>query len=38
MSATDEELHFVDGQGMDHVTYILLMFRCVHPLIELNIH
>ncbi|KAJ3551229.1 hypothetical protein NM688_g4825 [Phlebia brevispora] len=26
MSATDEELRFVDGEGMDHVTYILLMF------------
>ncbi|EJF64448.1 hypothetical protein DICSQDRAFT_153454 [Dichomitus squalens LYAD-421 SS1] len=26
MSATDEELHFVNDQGMDHVTYILIMF------------
>ncbi|THG93132.1 hypothetical protein EW026_g8023 [Hermanssonia centrifuga] len=26
MSATDEELRFVNGQGMDHVTYILIMF------------
>lgn len=27
MSATDEELKFVHAQGMDHVTYILIMFR-----------
>ncbi|KAI0730834.1 hypothetical protein C8Q76DRAFT_716360 [Earliella scabrosa] len=26
MSATDEELHFVHDQGMDHVTYVLIMF------------
>ncbi|KAH6915799.1 hypothetical protein BKA70DRAFT_1253808 [Coprinopsis sp. MPI-PUGE-AT-0042] len=26
MSATDEELKFVDGLGMDHVTYLLIMF------------
>ncbi|KAI0794264.1 hypothetical protein C8Q74DRAFT_1194204 [Fomes fomentarius] len=26
MSATDEELHFAHDQGMDHVTYILIMF------------
>ncbi|KAF7798706.1 hypothetical protein EIP86_009930 [Pleurotus ostreatoroseus] len=26
MSATDEELHFINDEGMDHVTYILLMF------------
>ncbi|OBZ73721.1 Protein YTP1 [Grifola frondosa] len=26
MSATDEELQFVNGEGMDHVTYILIMF------------
>ncbi|KAI0367628.1 hypothetical protein BV20DRAFT_1000356 [Pilatotrama ljubarskyi] len=26
MSATDEELHFVNDNGMDHVTYILIMF------------
>ncbi|RPD58978.1 hypothetical protein L226DRAFT_465771 [Lentinus tigrinus ALCF2SS1-7] len=26
MSATDEELHFVNDAGMDHVTYILIMF------------
>lgn len=26
MSATDEELYFVNGEGMDHVTYILIMF------------
>lgn len=29
MSATDEELEFVHAQGMDHVTYILIMFRFV---------
>ena len=27
MSATDEELEFVHEQEMDHVTYILIMFR-----------
>lgn len=27
MSATDEETRFVNGTGMDHVTYILIMFR-----------
>jgi hypothetical protein len=27
MSATDEELEFVHGAGMDHVTYILIFFR-----------
>ncbi|KAI9440867.1 hypothetical protein H4582DRAFT_1939818 [Lactarius indigo] len=26
MSATDEELHYVHESGMDHVTYILIMF------------
>ncbi|KAI1790285.1 hypothetical protein LXA43DRAFT_1017323 [Ganoderma leucocontextum] len=26
MSATDEELNFVHGEDMDHVTYILIMF------------
>jgi len=26
MSATDEEVEFVNAQGMDHVTYILIMF------------
>lgn len=26
MSATDEETRFVNGTGMDHVTYILIMF------------
>ncbi|KAI0741246.1 hypothetical protein C8Q80DRAFT_1193325 [Daedaleopsis nitida] len=26
MSATDEELDFVHGEGMDHVTYILIIF------------
>jgi hypothetical protein len=30
MSATDEELHFVNDElEMDHVTYILIMFRFV---------
>ena len=29
MSATDEELHFVHDNGMDHVTYVLMMFRFV---------
>lgn len=29
MSATDEELQFVHDAGMDHVTYILIMFRFV---------
>lgn len=27
MSATDEELDYVHDSGMDHVTYILIMFR-----------
>jgi hypothetical protein len=27
MSATDEETRYVNGTGMDHVTYILMMFR-----------
>ena len=27
MSATDEELRFASDEGMDHVTYILIMFR-----------
>lgn len=27
MSATDEELRFANDGGMDHVTYILIMFR-----------
>jgi len=29
MSATDEELDFVHDNDMDHVTYILIMFRFV---------
>ena len=29
MSATDEELRYVHEGGMDHVTYILIMFRYV---------
>lgn len=35
MSGTDEELEFVHAQGMDHVTYILIMFRSV---VSLHIH
>jgi hypothetical protein len=31
MSATDEELQFVHDNGMDHVTYLLIMFRSVLP-------
>lgn len=27
MSGTDEELQYVNGKGMDHVTYLLIMFR-----------
>jgi hypothetical protein len=27
MAATDEELRFIHGVGMDHVTYILIFFR-----------
>ena len=34
MSATDEELHFINDEGMDHVTYILLMFRCVQSMCQ----
>ncbi|KAF8575535.1 hypothetical protein K439DRAFT_1655432 [Ramaria rubella] len=26
MSATDEELHYISGTGIDHVTYALIMF------------
>jgi hypothetical protein len=29
MSGTDEELKFVHDNEMDHVTYILIMFRCL---------
>lgn len=29
ISATDEELQFVHNNGMDHVTYLLIMFRSV---------
>ena len=31
MSATDEEIRFVHDQSMDHVTYILIMFRYALP-------
>lgn len=27
MSATDEELDFIHDLDMDHVTYVLIMFR-----------
>jgi hypothetical protein len=27
MSATDEETRYVNGTGMDHVTYLLIIFR-----------
>jgi len=29
MSATDDELQFVDHLGMDHVTYVLIMMRYI---------
>ncbi len=29
MSATDEEVQFVHDNEMDHVTYVLIMFRQV---------
>jgi hypothetical protein len=29
MSGTDEELRYVSGTGMDHVTYVLIMYRFV---------
>ena len=35
MSATDEEIRFVHGQSMDHVTYILIMFRYAWRIIAL---
>lgn len=36
MSGTDEELQFAHDNGMDHVTYILIMFRyAVPPLLVL---
>jgi hypothetical protein len=30
MSATDEELQFAHDSSMDHVTYLLIMFRYVY--------
>ena len=36
MSATDEEIRFVHEEGMDHVTYILIMFRYVLPHFRLS--
>lgn len=36
MSATDEELQFVHDNGMDHVTYVLIMFRSVLLLITFH--
>lgn len=32
MSATDEELDYINNSGMDHVTYVLLMFRYTVPI------
>lgn len=32
MSGTDEELHYVSDTGMDHVTYVLIMYRFARPL------
>ena len=29
MSATDEELENVHNRGMDHVTYVIIMYRSV---------
>jgi len=29
ISATDEEIQFVHDNGMDHVTYLLIMYRSV---------
>ena len=38
MSGTDEELHYVSESGMDHVTYVLVMYRFVSsPLVVLEI-
>ena len=34
MSATDEELDYVHDSGMDHVTYILIMFRYANTLFQ----
>jgi hypothetical protein len=34
MSATDEELRYMNGQGMDHVTYLLIFYR--YSVIYLN--
>ena len=31
MSAADEELRYVSGNGIDHVTYVLIMLRQVSP-------
>ncbi|THH22127.1 hypothetical protein EUX98_g8244 [Antrodiella citrinella] len=41
MSATDEELHFVHDEGMDHVTYLLIMYSLafvIYTLIVSLIH
>lgn len=38
MSATDEETRFVNDEGMDHVTYILIMFRYNPPLFYSSAH
>jgi hypothetical protein len=37
MSATDEELQFVHDNGMDHVTYLLIMFRSVFLTTEFSL-
>ncbi|KAH9851837.1 hypothetical protein C2E23DRAFT_886061 [Lenzites betulinus] len=35
MSATDEELHFVNDQGMDHVTVAFILYSLIVSLITL---
>ncbi|EIW85476.1 hypothetical protein CONPUDRAFT_162665 [Coniophora puteana RWD-64-598 SS2] len=37
MSATDEELGFVNDEGIDHVTYILIVFRSISPSFPFNL-
>jgi hypothetical protein len=36
MSATDEELEYIKDNEMDHVTYILIVFRLVTVLTSCN--
>jgi hypothetical protein len=38
MAATDEELRYIHGAGMDHVTYILIFFRQVFVLFVMLHH